>query len=279
MLPRPHFAHLLLSTLTLTLVSCSSGPTPAQKGTPPYYWQAARETFAAGDYMKASEHLSSLVRTQNEFTARAYPWSLVLNSGMARGSMEIADAFENGARQSKANPAPFRRQASDFRTKASQLSLLFLEQFEKFESANKDEKIPLAFPFPTGNAMPVAELSKAGAGILLQEGEFLSMQRRVVERAVLMAACRAAGAPEDTAKAREVFKASAPEVPRAAFMLAMANAVYEQSQIYSPRKLDQPDRMKLFLKHTGDILEALPDSKEKADLGKKVQSALKDAPK
>jgi hypothetical protein len=62
-------------------------------------------------------------------------------------------------------------------------------------------------------------------------------------------------------------------------MLAMANAVYEQSQIYSPRKLDQPDRMKLFLKHTGDILEALPDSKEKADLGKKILAALKDAPK
>ena len=270
---------LLLLALTLALMSCSSGPPPAQKGTPPYYWQAAQETFAAGDYLRTNDHLSQLVRTENEFTARAYPWLLVLDCGIAKAYMDLGDAFEGGARQNKTSPAPFRKQMSDFRTKSNSVVLQFVEQFLKYAGSNKDEKIPLAFPFPTGNAMPVMELSKAGAGILLQEGEFANAQKRAIERAVLMAASRAVGAPENPAKAREVFKAASPAVPRATFLLAMANAIFEQSQIYGPRKMDHPDRLKMLLKHAGDTLAPLPESKEKADLAKKIQAAVKDSGK
>lgn len=269
----------LLPAFTLVLASCSSGPPPPQKGTPPFYWQAAKETFAAGDYLKTNDHLSQLVRTENEFTARAFPWLLVLDGGIAKGYMDLADAFEGGARQNKSNPTPFRKQMSDFRTRANPVALQFVEQFLKFAASNKGEKIPLAFPFPTGSAMPVMELSKVGAGILLQEGEFAAAQKRALERGVLMSACRAAGAPEDPPKAQEVFKASNPEVPRATFLLAMAQSMFELSQLYAPRKLDHPERFKLLLKNAGEALGPLPESKEKAELAKKIQAAVKEAGK
>src|SRR5215472_8569304 len=79
------------------LISCSgeSGPQP---GTPAFYWAAAKQTYAAGDYAKTTDNLDRVVATENEFTPKARPWLLVLTSGMARGYMELADRFESGAR-------------------------------------------------------------------------------------------------------------------------------------------------------------------------------------
>ena len=44
-------ALLATAVLLLTLTSCA-GPTTAAAGSPEFYWNAARMTYAAGDYMK-----------------------------------------------------------------------------------------------------------------------------------------------------------------------------------------------------------------------------------
>ncbi len=62
--------------------------------TPDFYWSAARETWAAGDYLKTSDHLDHLLSSTNAYTARAIPWSLVLTAGtLAAGYMELADDY------------------------------------------------------------------------------------------------------------------------------------------------------------------------------------------
>ena len=90
--------------------SCSSTTAPApEKGTPAYSWAAAKETFAANDYVKTTEHLDKLLADENEFTARALPWSLILTSGTAAGYAELADNYELGGRLNKSDPTAFRR--------------------------------------------------------------------------------------------------------------------------------------------------------------------------
>src|SRR5438552_4067541 len=101
-------AALLIALALLGLTSCS-GPATARVGTPEFYWYAAKETYAAGDYVKTADHLDHLIDNQNEYTARAVPWSLVLTSGMAAGYMELADHYLAGARVNKANALGFRR--------------------------------------------------------------------------------------------------------------------------------------------------------------------------
>ena len=58
-----------VATAGLTF-SCSSSAGP-QPGTPAYFWSAAKETFAASDYVKTSEHLDKILASDNEYTARA----------------------------------------------------------------------------------------------------------------------------------------------------------------------------------------------------------------
>lgn len=266
---------LAFLTLTLLLAGCASGPAPPAKGTPAFYWQAANETFTTGDYMKTSDHLEALAKGENEFTARAYPWRLVLSAGLAKGYLELADAFENGGRANKTNPTPFRRQMSDYRSMASRFSLQFAETLEAYEKTKPEGEIPLDFPMPRGSAAMVAALGKAGSGILVVSPELDTAQKQALERAVLLAVCKAAGAAGDTAKAREMFKTPPVKTKREVFFTALAENLLDLSKLFTPMKLDQPDRLEFFLKHATEALQGVPDSKDLKELKSKIQAEQK----
>jgi hypothetical protein len=261
--------------LSLFLVACSSGPTPPQKGTPEFYWQAARETSTTADYLKTADHLDALAKTENQYTSRAQTWRLVLTAGMTKAFMELGDNYEYGARINKANPTPFRKRVSDYRNMAGRLSLQFAETFRAFRQAHQEAEIVLGFPFPTGSAGQVALLSKLGNGIFLSESEQETVQKRMLERWILIGVAKAVGTGEDTAKAQAMFQAGEVKVPRGMFMMAMANALFDQSQLYTRMKLDRPDQMKLFANEALEALKGVPENKETKALAAKIQAALK----
>ena len=126
----------------------------------------------------------------------------------------------------------------------------------------------------------LAESELAGAeayGDWLPEAEIETAQKRAIERAVLLATCRAAGAKNDPAKAQDLLKAGPAKIPRAAFVEAIATALFEESQLYGHNKLDKPDTMKTFCARAQEALKTVPVSKESQDLDKKIQAALKKA--
>lgn len=263
----------LLSGL-LWCVSCSSGPAAPEKGTPGFYWQAARETYAAGDYAKTLEHLDNLVATDNEFTARALPWSLALTSGMAAGYMELADDYAIGARVNKSDPSGFRRTVSGARGNANRLALQFAENFGKFQQL-KDGPVTLAFAFPKGSGGQVALLTKVTSGMVLPAADTDMVQKRTLERGVVLAVCRAAGAPDDLGKTEEILKTGEAQVPRNTFLLAMTQALYQESQLYAPDKLDEPQKMTILSQRAEQALQGLPESKETKELAAKLDKAKK----
>lgn len=258
------------------LFSCASGPRPPAKGTPAFDWQLAQERYAAGDYLRTIEALERIVATDNEFAAQATPWLLVMTSGMARGYMEVADYFEGGARINKADPTTFRRQMSQNRNEAGRMALRFAEAFGAFQARTEDPVV-LAFPFPTGSAAPVGMLVKVGNGMLPPQTEIDAGLRAAMRRAVLLNTCSAAGSPDDTAKAQEIFKAGEVKLPRADFILAMAGAMHDTAQVYSRNKLDDPQKMEIFCTRAQEALQNVPESKERKELLAKIQATLKKA--
>ncbi|HLM99876.1 MAG TPA: hypothetical protein VK335_11365 [Bryobacteraceae bacterium] len=262
---------LLVSCFVLISCSGSSGPEP---GTPAFYWAAAQETFGTKDYVKTVEHLEKLTATDNEFTARARPWLLVMTSGMTRGYMDLADNFEAGARANKANPTDFRRSTNTYRGQADRLAIEFAETFAKFQQG-KDDPVPIAYPFPTGNAAPVMELTKAATGVHLAAAEIDSAERRAIARGVLLQASSAAGAPDDVAKAQDLLKSGTLKVPRAAFITLMASTLFDESKLYGMRQIGNPDRVKIFCTRALDALKTVPETKETKDLSTKIAKSLK----
>jgi hypothetical protein len=262
-----------LLSLSFIMIACSGGGAP-EPGTPPFYWAAAQETFGTKDYVKTIEHLEKLTATDNDYTARARPWLLVMTSGMARGYMDLADNFEAGARANKANPTDFRRYTNAYRGQADRLAVEFVETFGKFQQS-KGDTVPIAYPFPTGSAAPVMELTKASTGILLSPAEVEPAEKRAIARAVLLKACAAAGAPDDAAKAQDLLKPGTLQVPRAAFVTAMAATLFDESKLYGSRQIDKPDRVKIFCNRALDALKTVPETKETKDLGAKIAKSLK----
>jgi len=262
---------LLLSSFVLISCSGSSGPEP---GTPAFYWSAARETFGNKDYIKTIQHLEKLTATDNEYTARARPWLLVMTSGMARGYMDLADNFDAGAHANKENPAEFRRHINTYRGEADRLAVECVETFGKFQQG-KDDPVPIAYPLPTGSAAPVAQLGRVATGILLAPAELEPAEKRALERAVLLQASAAAGAPDDVAKAQDLLKAGTLAVPRAAFLTVMASTLFDESKLYGSRQIDKPDRVRIFCNRALDALKTVPETKQTKDLGTKIAKSLK----
>jgi hypothetical protein len=268
---KPWFAISALLSALFILVACSSGPAGPRMGTPAYYWQAAGEVYAAGDYVKTIEHLDNLLANENEFTARALPWALVIKSGLAWGYMETANNYEAGAHQNT-DPSPFRRQVSENRDSASRLALAFAEDFAKLDQM-KGDTVALAFAYPKGSAAPVSQFVKIASGVLPATAEIDTIAQRAQQRGVLLALCRAAGAEDDTAKTEEILKTGS--VPRATFLLAMAQTLYDESQLYTRAKLDDPRKLEIFCQRAEDALKQVPASKETKDLDREIQAARK----
>jgi hypothetical protein len=259
------------------LAGCSSTNSPPTPGSPPFYWQAAHDTWAAGDYTKTLDNLDNLIATDNEFTNRALPWDLVAAGGLVAGYTDVADQFTAGAKVNRSDPIGFRRKGMERRTLAGKLALHFAENFMKLDKV-KDENFSLVFPFPKGSAAAVPALAKVAGGTVLTPAEIESAQQAAFERGVLLAVCRVAGAPNDTAKAAELFKNPNPQTPRPVFLLAIAHMLYDQSTLYAREKLDDPEKLVIFCQKAQEALKTVPASDETKELNAKITDALKKHP-
>ncbi len=259
----------------LIATSCSSGPEPPKPGTPAFFWVAAKEAYAAGDYQAASEHLERVCRSQSEFTTRAQAWNLIMTSGMANAYMELADNFEFGYRARRMNPTQFRRMMSDYRTYASRLSLQFAQTLLDFQKNNKDQQILLDFTFPTGSALPSPQLTKIGNGEFPTSAILDDVRKQHLRTGVILATCHALGAADDSAKGQEILKSGSVKIPRETFMLAMAEALQEQAELFGRSKLDQPDRLKMYSSNALETIKALPETDQTKKLSAKIEKTLK----
>ncbi|MCS6953141.1 MAG: hypothetical protein RMK57_11400 [Bryobacterales bacterium] len=268
---------LFAAGLLAIAISCAPGPPGPKPGTPEFFWNAAKTTWAEADYDKVEHNLDELLKTDNEYKARAQAWRLVVTAGMARGYAELADMFEAGARANKLNPTPFRKQMNDYRKIAGQRALQFAETFLAFIKHDHTQDIPLAFSFPTGSINPVTELKNVANGVLLPEEKLEPARQRTIERSVLLVTCEAVGAPEDMAKAQQIFKAAEVKVPHDVFAVAMVRNLHEQAKLFGRTKLDMPDRVELFCNQALEALKHVKETKETKDLAKKIQETLKEA--
>jgi hypothetical protein len=265
-----------IAAVSIAVLSCSSGPKGPVAGSPAFYWASAGETFRNGDYTKTANNLSKLLNN-TEYAARAQPWEMIVNAGLAQGYMELADRFDAGGRANRWTSPGFRAQVSRYRSAANSAALQYTESIHAFMAKNKDESVALAFPFPaSGTASEPVQAARVTKGVLPPEAEILSIEKGMLQRGVLLAVANVVGAPNDPAKAREIFSKGEVKIPRVDFLRAAARSLHEQSQLYVTSKLDHPQRMKLLCTEAKEALDAAkPANKEDVALRKKIDDLMK----
>lgn len=266
-----------LPIVLIGLTACSTGPSGPQPGTPAFYWQAAKETFATKDYMKAADHLRQVANSNSESAKPAQVMRLVLSAGLAKGYIDLATAYENGAKANTIRPMPLRKVSSSYLKLAETRALDFGETFPKFESGNQNANVVLEFGYPSADINDPLEMKKILIGALPDETVQATFERKMLEKSVALAACRAVGAASDAAKAQAAFQAGRSEVPREVFVLAMANNLYDLAQLFGIKKLDLPQRVEFFTGQAKDALKQVKQNKDTKALSAKLDKLLSDS--
>ncbi len=264
---------VVLAALSLITAGCNSGPQPPKPGSPAFFWAAAQSTHAAGDFQKTSDNLSQLNNT--EYAVRAQPWSIAISAGLAKGYLDLADTFDAAARMNRANPAPFRRQSAQFRSLASNATMLCVETTHQFLLAPKADQVALEFPYPAGSAAEPVQLQRVAKGMLPTPAVLEDLQKDMLQRGVFRSVAEMVGSPNDTGKALEVFKAAHVNVARSTFLTATGNALYQLADLYTRQKLDQPERLNLVCDQATAALQAVPETKATKELMAKIAKLRK----
>jgi len=271
-------AFLLVLGVTVFLAACSSGPAPPEPGTPAFLWNAARQTYHAGDLAKANDDLSEIQQSDNVFVPRARIWQIVLAGGMARGYSELADGYASGARLNRENSLPFHKQVTDLRAQSGHAAMDFTQAVHSFVAQDPSADVQLGFDLPPGSVVEPLALRKPYAGMVLQDAEAQALETAMLERGVIRVLCLVNGAPEDSAQVLEKYRADEVKTPRATFLYAAAKTLFDASDIFSSNKLDQPQRLKVMCEEAEAALHSIPESRETAALAAKIQGVLKKIP-
>jgi hypothetical protein len=173
---------------------------------------------------------------------------------------------------------PLRKVSSDYMKQAEIRALDFGETYLKFgKLLAQTQTVKLDFAFPSADMTEIREINKIVAGTLPDEATIASVEKRKIQQALALAVAAAVGAPNDIAKAQAAFASGSAEVPRETFTLAMANNLYDQATLFSRKKLDNPQRVELFVNEATDALKTIKESKETKNLQAKLDKLLKES--
>jgi len=265
---------VLAALVALAGTSCSTGPAPPRPGTPAFYWDAAKQNYKTGDIQKTEANLADIISTDNEFSARARAFEIVISAALLQGFHRLADSFEEGSKANKANPMPLHKQVITYRHYASAAALQLVQTTRVFLDKDKDPNVALAFDYPGGTAAEPPALKKVATGAMLPDGDREALQNAVLKRAMLLSVCHAVGAGEDSAKAADQFKGEV-LVPREVFLVELAKTFDEQSDLFGPKNMAEPDHQKLMLQQALNILKGVPETKDTKALAARLQVSLK----
>ena len=269
------FLLISVSLLSVLLIACSSAPKGPAPGSPAFNWLAAQDAYKNGDYVKASDILTQLAKSDNEYSDRARPWALLFSQGLASAYLDLAAKFEQGAKRNRSNPTPFHKKASEYNSRAVATSLEYVETAHLFLDKNKAKDVTLAMPFPGGSVEEPAQLKKISVGQPIPDAEMDGVEKEMLKRGVLLALCKAVDAKGKPEKAQALFQNGEAKAPGNAFVFALANGLYEVSESFGPKKLDQPHRIKIFFQQASEALAMLPPDKNTKDLSKKITDTQK----
>ena len=156
--------HLFFPAACL-LLGALAACTPVPEGYE--YWKQVNREYESRDYIDTLNYLDDLLRTENDFTARAGAFKVTILGGMARAALEIEEACAEGIyRVAQWDSRPYKTCIDQFRWRARTRTLGLIDALTDFEKATAaTDTVSLDFPLPeaTDRRSPLIGRTKAGA--------------------------------------------------------------------------------------------------------------------
>jgi len=262
---------ILVACLLISCAGDKKAAAPPKPGTLAYDWYIAGEAYKAGEYHRAMDHLARLAVTNSEYRERAKQWLMVVSGGLADGFAELANAYETGARANAAVASDYRKNMREVRNAANGAAMRYAETVRDIIGKNKDPKFQFEFGFPAGDIKDSVELTKITNGLPLQPAEHAAVRAKMAARGVVKYAAAVAGSPDDVTKAQSQFTAP----PREAVLTSTATTLVRLADLYSPKKLDYPQRGNALCTEALEAISILPEGPDRKKLEAKAKDELK----
>jgi hypothetical protein len=132
------------------------------------------------------------------------------------------------------------------------LALRLAQNVEKMDQLPAGA-VPVAFPMPKGSGAFPELLTRIGNGEPLAPADAEKAQTLSIERNVLLAACKAVGAPNDMARA-EYILSHISTASHATFGKAIAELLESESKLYGRNELDEPGKAAILHQRAQTVL-------------------------
>lgn len=240
-----HVYRSALAALCLALAACAGGESGPQQGTPEWYWAAAADNVAVGDYAKADEQIEAAAKAEGPLKDKAVLWRAALLAGLAAGYDELADAYVEGQESNEKQSTEFQPAINEYRRQTRQCAIDLAESMGAVrKAAGEGDTLTLEFPLPPGSAAESPILQTVRTGRVPRSSgeaaESAALESQTLNRAVLHTAAALSGAEGDIDKLRAGLGAGSASVARADFETAMARRLLDTAMMFDREGLNEP---------------------------------------
>ncbi len=271
------FVRVVLVLAFLFLMGACSGSKAPAVGTPDWLWAAARDSYLAGDYEKATDHLLKIEKGNSPYVERARAWRLLIEAGSANAQVELAKAYSDGWANTRTEKTAYLRRKEEHLKEARRHAIDLFEGYGPLAQQLSEKPVVLEFPFPGGNAAYVTDLDRIYKGMSVAEEVKAATSEKMMRRGVVRAIDAALTKEDDSAGAQEALKAGRAEVPAARFLMVMAASLNRAADVFDRKNLNEPNNQKMFRGKAMDavkrVLELQPDA-DTAAAAKKLQAEI-----
>lgn len=268
---------------SLALWACAGGDGGPAQGTPEWYWQAALESYEAGDYSRTLENLDSIVDAgDSPVLAKAHVWRMTLLSGLTRGYGGVWKAFDSGA---EANAALARSLQNPLQESQRQLRRYAIALTESIGKTNKAlgsaDKVVIDFPFPAGSAAMSPVLASISGGTVTPDNQVPMAQKAELDRGLIFAAAHVIGEGDAANSAKTRFEQLPIEVDRETFFFRLTEGMKSTADMFVRRHIDEPkvrEAMMGFVKRSAGATAEL-ENEELATAAKELLGQIEEEEK
>ena len=219
-------------------------------------WKEVNREYESRDYINTLNYLDDLLRTENDYTARAAALKVVILGGMTRSALEIEEACAEGIFMVKqADGGPYKACIEAFRWRARTNTLGLIEALSELEkSTAAGGTVSLDFPLPEASAEPSPMIGRTRAGAMPAEKVFEPSVARIVDRQILLQVCDVVAKGEVPA-VKDMFASPPVTIPKETFLVGVAKTLLVAAAVFGEDRLDDTPKRSATLKRARECLQ------------------------
>ena len=260
-----------LAAVCLLGAACSGGEVGPRQGTPEWFFHAAKDNYATGDYTKTVEQLKDAMKAEGETGAMAAVWRFALTGGLAVGYDDLADAFVTGMEANDAMTDAFQPSINDYRRRTRINAIEFAEGVGPIKKmVDAGGMVSLDVPLPEGNGSMSPILGSIENGNKVVESQISAMEDQTLTRGIFSVLSTLAGDREFSKLTQEgsagSVQASAEEVG-----FGVARILLDMSIMFDREGLNDPKIRTHVLTLAQQWAEPHLENEEFADAAKEFE--------